>query len=485
MSSIIPVTYADAQVVAPAVSVPPHATIQQHVGQVLQEPGYDRKHVLAAFKTSDLKRLFGEVIPREFYLTNGNLLSYVGMRHHADSEDESFGTIIALNPKVLDAIFAESKFTPAKFIGEQSDMPRLRITLLVSERDFDASDMTQNVNKISKQEWNSIEVMQKFDADGGKWVSNSEPVPEEAPARPKLHLKDIPLTTRANRRLVRSSIAGAREQLEKLHQDSASQLSFDDWMEQAQAVNMRALNDLEKIDSLPDDEYVEAMVTFKKAEVQAYHSQEVKAGRTDKHLFDWTLENFGEEFNDLGRAGALNDIQGIEQNEEQEQDIGDEKAVFLVSFDGTIVENQRPSIGPESPFAMGVVKALQANGHTVFILSNRVNEERDGMLKFFEAHEFRPTGTCSAMAADGILRAEDVDFIGNAFSQDDLLGREIDYLIDFRQFGAPTIQVSGKADADPTMYWGDMAQALTDMGYLADEDLANIMESLNDQASKV
>lgn len=482
MNSNMPVTFVDAQVVAPSVAVAQHATIQQHVGQILQEPGYDRKHVLAAFKTSDLKRLFGEVIPREFYIVNGNTLSYVGMRQHAD-QDESFGTVIGMNQKVLDAIFADGKFSPANFIGEESDLPRIRITLLVNERDFDASDLTPNVNKISKQEWNTIEPMQRFNADTGKWVRNDDPLPEESKEPPKLHLKDIPLTTRANRRLVRDAIANAREQLEKMHQDSASQLSFDDWMVQAQAVNVHALNDLEKIDNLPDDEYVEAMVAFKKAEVQAYHSQEVKAGRTDLHLFDWTLKNFGEEFNDLGREAALKDIQGIEHDEEADLDIGDEKAIFLVSFDGCVVENQYPSIGPESPFAMGILKALAANGHHVFILSNRANEEYDAMLKFFEAHEFQPVGICPCMWADGRIQREDVKFIAEV-NEEDFLDAEIDYLIDFRQFGVPTVQVSGKAEADPTMYWGDMAQSLTDMGYLAPEDMESIMESLHDAAEK-
>lgn len=476
-----PIVYARATVVLPAHALSRHAALQQHVSVLIQQPDYRSRQALVAIREIDFQRLFPEQMPREFYVVNNGKLSYVAMKELQKGDQERFGTIIALDMSIVETIFTNFDAFLQGLEVESEQLPLLRITVLTPPSTFDQHLMAERVTVMTKEEFDDTKVMHKFDESLRAWVSNDDPIPEEA-EKPRVHLKDIPLTTRGGRRLVRETIDKHRAQLEDLYQRSASQLSFEDWMEQAQGVNMKALKDLETIDNLPDDKYVEAIVAFKKAEVQAYHSQEVKDEKTDMHLFDWTKLHFKVEFNDLGRAEAEAELQGMEIVPEADYAAdADQPAVFLVTFDGTIVEDQRPSIGPESPYALGALKALVKNGHKVFIFSSRQHEDEQAMFQFFTDNGFHPVGAVNEMEVDGQLYNEFVHFL-NEEDKDSFEFLEVDYLIDHRQFGVPTIQISSNGPV--TYYWADLVQRLLDYNYLSEDDVVEIMEGLQQKAEE-
>jgi hypothetical protein len=472
-----PIIFAKSKVLRPARAVREHVKLQQHVSVLMMEPDYKDKHVLVAFRRFDLQRLFGEQMSKEFYLFNDGKLSYVGLTGNHETDEEVFGRVVALNMTVVDTIFGDGGFEHVinDLYSKVEAVPVIRMTVLSGMDAFVQNQLMDRLTVIDSSEYETTDVNLKFVDHSYGWEENKDPIPEIVP-RKRFHLKDVPLTTRAGRRMVRNSIEQNRETLEGLHQGSHAQLSFDEWMTQAQAVNMVALKDLEKIDALPDDQYIEAMVTFKKAEAQAYHSQAIKDGKTDLHLFDWVKENFGEEFGNLGRQQAEAEVEGIELP----QDAGDvelEPAVFLVTFDGTVVENRYPAIGPVSPFATDVLKSLVRNGHKLFIMSMRRLEDREAMLQFLADSDVEIVGVVESMYADGRIEREQVHFI-TPEDNADFTSVDVDYLIDHRQFGVATVQISAIKDGEPTMYWGDLAQQLAELGYITEEDVEEALSSL-------
>lgn len=485
-----PITYVKAQVIAPATGVSYHAKIQQHISFLIQEPDYRNKHALVAIRKDDLERLFPDGAPSQFYILGNGTINYVGLRAGYEREkEEAFGTIVALNQKVLESIFADNPEYLMELQETGIARPWLRMTILMNSDDFVQNNaLSERLTIIDHSSFLGQGIDMKYAPELNGWVSDEDDRPEEVvDVRPKIHLKDIPLKTRTNRILVRNAIRQHLTVLEDAykasphHAEGDQHLSFNDWMTQIQGVNMKIILDLEGIDNLPDEEYVQAFMTFKKAEAQAIHSQQLKDGKTQLHLFDWVKENFGVEFNDLGRDEALADLIGIEL--EPEPDLAadeDQSAVFLITFDGTIVEDQFPAIGPASPFALDTIRALISNGHKVFIMSGRIAESRQEMMKFLDHADCLPLGICEAMFADGQIHHEQVYF----FVEEDKNSFEvveIDYLIDHRLFGIATVQISGN-QAPATVYWGDLVNSFHEYGYLTDNDVQSIMESLSEEA---
>ncbi|BAS04906.1 hypothetical protein [Ralstonia phage RSF1] len=481
-----PITYAKAQVFRPGYGLEYHSKIQQHVGVLAQEPDFKNKVATIVIPKRDLKRLFPAEQPREFYISANGLLTYVALKAETGLEgEERFADAIALNSAVLTAIFDGQD---DMWVNEEN-MPWLRFMVLANEIEIEALAVNERIVKIDQEEYKQTHPMWYW--NGIHWSPNGDPIEADAePVKPKIHLKDIPLTNRDSRRLVRNTINQHREALEDAHTRSGSSLSFDEWMVQNQGVNIPALQQLEGIDALPDDEYVDAMVKFKQAEVTAYHNVAVQKGETDKHLFDWCVENFGEEFQHVGRKDAQMEIDMHAIDPEIEDDGGQEEipAVFVVTFDGTIVEDQRPAaIGPESPFAVATLKALKKNGHAVFIFTGRKGEDREAMLEFLQKSDFTPSGTVSVLLPDDVMTHEEVDLIDNQYRDalDTHGGLAIDYLIDHKQFGVAVVQISGKANAAPTFFWGDLVDKLRNEGYLSDEDVDIIKSALDEQASSL
>lgn len=483
-----PIIYAKGQVFRPGPGLEEHSKIQQHVGVLAQEPDFKSKVATLVFTRRDLNRLFGENKPREFYISANGLLTYVALKTETGLEgDELFASAISLNAAVLTAIFDGNDDI---WINDVT-MPWLRFIVLANEQEISELTIKDRIVQIDANEYGQIHPMAKWNWPNGGWEPNDDPIEAEVEAvKPKIFLKDIPLTNRANRRMVRNQIETHREALEEAHTRSGSSLSFDEWMVQNQHVNVVALQQLEGIDNLPDDEYVDAMVKFKQAEVTAYHNVQIQKGETDKHLFDWCLENFGEEFQHVGRKAAQMEIDALATDPEIEDDHGEEEvpAIFVVTFDGTIVEDQRPSkIGPESPYAIATIKALLNNGHGVFIFTGRKGEDRDAMIEFFNQADVKISGTVSALLPDDVMTHEEVDLIDEQYR--DALethgGLPIDYLIDHKQFGISVVQISGKANAAPTYFWGDTVDKLRNEGYLTDDDLGIILNALNEQAQSL
>lgn len=472
-----PIIFAKSKVLRPARAVREHVKLQQHVSVLMMEPDYKDKHVLVAFRQFDLQRLFGDQSTKEFYLFNEGKLSYVGLSGNHETTEEIFGRVVALNMTVVDAIFGDGGFEHVinDLYSKVNAVPVLRMTVLSGMDAFVQNQLMDRLTVIDSSEYETTDVNLKFVDHSYGWEENKDAIPELVP-RKRFHLKDVPLTTRAGRRMVRNSIEQNRETLEGLHQGSHSQLTFDEWMVQAQGVNVEALKDLEKIDALPDEQYIEAMVTFKKAEAQAYHSQAIKDGKTDLHLFDWVKENFGEEFGNLGRQQAEAEVEGIDVPQEA-GDVELEPATFLVTFDGTVVEDQFPAIGPVSPFAIDVMKALVRNGHKLFVLSMRRLEDREAMLQFLSDSDVEVVGVVESMYADGQLHREQVHFV-TPEDNEDFTFVDVDYLIDHRQFGMATVQISGRVNGEPTLYWGDLAQQLVELGYITEEDIEEALNAL-------
>lgn len=481
-----PVTYAKAQVFRPNSGIwTEHLKIQQHIGILAQEPDFSSKMATVVMPKRDLKRLFGLNVPREFYITANGLLTYVALKAETGLEgEERFGNAISLNAAVLAAIFADRN----DYWVNEPNMPWLRMVILANEIELENLTIKERVVLIDAVEYSQTHPMAQWDSVMNSWQPNTDPIEEEPEqVKPKIHLKDIPLTNRDSRRLVRNTIIQHRDALEDAHVRSGSSLSFDEWMVQNQQVNIIALQQLEGIDNLPDDEYVDAMVKFKQAEVTSYHNVAIQKGETDKHLFDWCLENFGEEFQHVGRKAAQMEIDALQNDPEIEDDQGEEEvpAVFVVTFDGTIVEDQRPAkIGPESPYALATIKALLKNGHGVFVFTGRKGEERDEMIEFFNGAEIKLSGIVSMLLPDDVMTKEETEAFDPKYEEalDSEEGLPIDYLIDHKQFGVSVVQISGKAIASPTYYWGELVDKLRNEGYLSDEDLGEILNVLNEQA---
>jgi hypothetical protein len=474
-----PITYAKAQVFRPGTGLEEHSKIQQHVGVLAQEPDFKNKVATIVIRNSDLSRVFGLDHPREFYISANGFLTYVALKTETGLEgDERFGSAIALNGTVLSAIFEGND----QVWVNDADMPWLRFMVLANEFEIAELAIDERIVKIPSEEFKTTFAMTIW--ENGKWVPNNMVAEAEPEAvKPKIHLRDIPLTNRANRRMVRNSITQNREALEDAHVKSASSLSFDEWMVQNQQVNVIALQQLEGIDNLPDDEYVEAMVKFKQAEVTGYHNVAVSKGET-KHLFDYCVENFGEEFQHVGRAAAQEEIDAQAIDPEVEDDSGDvdEPAVFVVTFDGTIVENVKPAIGAQSPFAVETLKVLKENGHLIYIYTGRKGDDRYAMLEFLKNAGFEPHGTVSMLIPDDVMTPEEAETLieVEGFDLQDAGGIPIDYVIDHKQFGAPVVNITGKAT--PTFFWGDLIDQLNNEGYISSEDVESIKDALNEQA---
>lgn len=481
-------TYAKVRVARPATALANHVKIQQHVAVVMQGPDA-RSHIcLAAINKADMARLFVD-IPKEFYVIFNGILSYVALKDNHD-ENSVFASIIALNLETLEQIFnypPKEDGSYADFILDTTveNLPWLGLTVLASTEELNANVIGTRLAQIPKEEFETLRPMLKFNMATRTWVENNDPI--EVPVeRRTIHLKDIPLTNRANRRLVRNSLKEANSQLTKLWEafntdkSAQEQLSWRDWLVQAQAVNIYVLEELEAVDALPDDQYVEAMVTFKKAEVQAYHKTAITKGETDEHLFDWTVKNFGVEFNEVGRKEALEDIEGVNIESTPTDDSTEEYpyASFVITFDGTVVEDHAPAIGPESPFAIATMKTLKKNGHFIFIQTHREGDDLVAMLDFLKQNDFVPHGHC-----DGIPSGETLTRANSSLLEDNEalnldLGVGIDYVIDHKQFGIATVQISNKTQCSPTLYWGDLVNTLNQYEYLSESDVDDILNSL-------
>lgn len=489
-ADIMSMTFASARVIAPAIALSNHhLLIQQHVAAIAQESDVRSKRAVIALKKADLKRVFGEDVPKEFYLFNGQHTTYVALRTESNGADR-FGVAFALSNEILKVIVQDDQPSLAlagMFLGT---LPQLRFVLLESEGYLEQSKLKDHLKVLSQEEYAKAIAESKFDAPGIAWVPNHDPVEEE---EKRLNLKDIPLTTRANRRLVRDILE--KNSVSLLHAwqtyltNNKSEYSYFDWLTEQQGVYISVLNELQKLDELPDDQYVEAMIAFQKGDAQARHSQAVKDGKTELHLFDWVKENYQIEFNDLGRDMAMKDIEGVTAQqepagaEEAGEAIDSNSAVFVVTFDGTVVEDNSPAIGPATPFAIAVLKALVKNGHAVILHTDRDEEDLTAVIEYLDKSDFTPHGVVNCISSSDTLNEaiNGLRFLtpleGTVLEgADEEDGIEFDYLIDHRHYGANLVTLSGMAGTLPTLYWGDMAGAMVEKGYLTEEDLEIIKQ---------
>lgn len=487
-----PIVYAQSKVFCPNTAFDQHPAVQQYIADI-PHADYDRLRLMLVLRTADIKRLFGTEKVTGFYLIAPSGISYVMPRVSdlaAYKEEELIADIFAIPNNAMDQIIpCGVELLMRDFHNEYNDdeVPTLRMKVMIAGADALATnkpELAARLNVVDYATWSKGGDSIRFDFDLMHWIENPPGTDDnhDIVERKQIHLKDVPLDIRNGRRMVRASIEANGEALTNLFIKSGAQTTFDEWMVTSQGVNMPVLKELEKIDNLPDDQYVEAMVTFKKAEAQAYHSHAVKAGETDLHLFDWTLKHFGVEFDVLGRAEAMSEIISFDEPSAVEAD--DENvelgpAVFVVTFDGTIVEDRSPKIGPESPFAIPLLKKLIENGHQVIILTDRDNHDtRSPMLDFLKAGGVEVIGSVGSIPANGIIKGDTMHHV----QSNDNVNKEwvMDYLIDHRQFGITTIQVSGRADHGSTLYWGGIVEQLQGLGYINQEDVDDIAAAMSE-----
>lgn len=474
-----PVTFIKALVVMPSYALTQHTKIQQHVSLLMDAPNAARQEAIVAIRRSDLEQIF-DVVPKEFYIMQDGILCYAYLKMDARAEDpERFGYLVRLNQEVVRLIFESDDTTLEEVFNQETNGINgcwLRMVALAEESRFREHGFDKFTTIISETEFEEMRVNAQYNRDLG-WDDHTPWVEEEK--KPMVSLAQVPLTTRANRVLVRNAMNTLVERAIKRSADHPEvELKTVEELAVQHGVHLAALNDLADIDQLPDAEYVEAMTKFKKAEVEKYHMEAVRDEKTTKPLNEWCLEMFGEEFETIGRREALAEIANPfdEHPQADEEDMGPAPAIFVVGFDGCIVEDQRPVVGPESPFAIGILQALQINGHAVIVLHDRVDEEGvSSMNSFLDAAGFKPDAFAVALTATGI-RYHDVtciakdpthpllEEVANNFDTHGVL--EFDYLFDSRTFLAPSVQISGGVGSPSTLYWGDFVSPLLAMGYL-------------------
>ena len=239
---------------------------------------------------------------------------------------------------------------------------------------------------------------------------------------------------------------------------------------------------------LTDDKYVEALHGFQRAEAIILHAQAVKNDPVNTaDLYNWVKKHYGEELNDLGKAAALADINGVERPNEGVAGGGggDIASLFVVAFDGTVVQDMLDEnmIGPVSPFAISTMIALQENGHCVILWHDRGDvgdEAYEDMMEMLASNNFVPNGTVKMVGVSKV-RHDDVTIhvphdefpfdLNNQF-------QDVTYTIDVRSFGGEVINIMGAADNIPTLYWGDICTEMEGMGYLTDVQLQEILQSV-------
>lgn len=491
MSQTMPMLRSKVKVICPSMGLSAHVKVQQYISALTAEPNFHRDMTtICVVRRSDYGRLFGEVkegashpdLPvKGFYVLDEstNIVSFVGVRAELD-RDDLFVDIVALEQNVLaQLIGVDLKEWLSDIENENPDLPELRLVALMRVDAVDTSLIPGRITSLTEEEYNSTEVMFKWDADLLNWDHNTDDIVQPVQTK-RLNMKDIPLTSRNGRRLVRNSVAQNLAILEDAYARGGSQLSFDDWMVQNQGVNVYALRDLEGIDALPDSEYVAKMVKFKQAEATGYHNKALENKETELHLFDWVLQQFGVEFVDLGRKEAAAEILDTDVETGDTMNKEDEElppAVFLITFDGTIVEDARPVIGPESPFALATIRKLIEKGHKVFILTDRTDDEFADMKEFFDTACVEVLGAVDSMPASGKIYTDYITNMGEELLTEDL---PIDYLVDHRQYGITTVQISGRANGGSTYYWGDLLSRLHSDNYFTDADVEEISASVKE-----
>lgn len=314
-------------------------------------------------------------------------------------------------------------------------------------------------------------------------------MPEVKEKEVGVQLKDVPMNTRANRRLIREVLGHNEPALRIQWEKNPHGYTYDEWLEKIQCIHIRALKDLETIDMLSDDKYVEALHGFQRAEAILLHADAVKKDPTTEPLYNWVKKHYGEELTELGKAAALADIEGVMRPNEGVAGGGggDVASLFVVGFDGTVVQDMSDEgiIGPVSPFAIATMIALQENGHCVILWHDRGDagdEAYEDMMEMLASNNFVPNGTVKMVGVSKI-RHDDVHIhFPHAEFPFDLMNQfqDVTYTIDVRSFGGEVINIMGAADNIPTLYWGDICTKMEGMGYLTDDQLQEILQSVAD-----
>lgn len=489
-----PVVIGIVSILAPSAGMALHEQLQK---LTMTEEARNTKQ-LVALNEIDMKNAFGiDAVVDGFYTFIGTNLTYVdmaAMRHlYKSGEPEMFGIMFHLDYEAVKTLGMD----PAEMFRSFGKLPAAcPLTVLVPHADFANSPLRASVNDLSTEQFATTTPRTRYNFDTFDWEENDEVIDKAAAPR-RMHLKDIPLNTRANRRMVRSSIEVNKQSLvdqweKQKYDDGVVALSFEDWLTQSQGVNVQLLNSMVKIDSLPDSEYVAAFSGHQKVAVQALYKKDVEAGLTDLGLHAWVLKHYEVEFEDLGKEQALKDMEGIGDGPQEvgEVDADFGPAIFVVAFDGTVVENRFPEIGAVAPYALETIRALLDNDHHVLIYTKRAHDivEMRKLKDFFEAQDIVPSGYVSSVMADGEISVSNVKFPNATF--EDFLKEEVEgdyfdyqYLVSANQFAAPKMTLSTADNAGTIMYWGDLVGALYNYGYVNEDQMQEMIDIMNAAAT--
>lgn len=133
--------------------------------------------------------------------------------------------------------------------------------------------------------------------------------------------------------------------------------------------------------------------------------------------------------------------------------------IIGIDFDGTIVNNRYPEIDAELPGALDTIRALQKNGHKVFLYTMR-GHPKSGRDTLQEAIDW--------LEDHGI----EMKYINRSPAQYSPSIKQFAHLyLDDRQFNAPTRIWKGEEVFD----WEQVARNLYESGEISDQDYLKIL----------
>lgn len=117
--------------------------------------------------------------------------------------------------------------------------------------------------------------------------------------------------------------------------------------------------------------------------------------------------------------------------------------IAAIDFDGTIIEDDcYPGIGPERPYAIDVLRALQAHGHTLILWTCREGDELADAVRFLAERGVLPdavNANAHGFERFGRKPYADLYIDDRAFPQGPVTWRLIDqWFIDHGWYGRDT-----------------------------------------------
>lgn len=308
----------------------------------------------------------------------------------------------------------------------------------------------------------------------------------------KLYLKDVPLTTRGNRIYVRNTINEYRDRFEAMFTDflstggehtldeAGNTLTFSQWMVKAQGVNVPVLDEMQAIDELPVDKYVDAVVAYKQAVARAHHAKLVEENRTLQDLDTWCQDVLKVPFADVGRAEALEEVSEWADDDDDDGYVWERNTkprTVIVRAEGALFERGNAKHGIShfnqiSPYAIDLIRFLNNAGWNFFMLVDD-EESIDLIQDHLTFQGVQPRGYITFLRGNGIVDKAD---ILNPEQVELQSSYEVHHVLSDLIPSGNRIDISGMGVL--TYYWGDFVNQLMNDQYMNEEDVNKLWKNL-------